>query len=261
MRVRIFHNEQGRLKETTQAAGLSKSNGWWNRIQIADINNDGYPDIIAANHGLNSRFKASVTKPVCMYVSDFDNNGSVEQIVTCYNGDSSYPMALRHDLVSVLPYLKKKYLKYENYKLQTIQDIFSKEQLDNAIKLEAYEMRSSVLINNGNKTFTVKPLPTEAQLSTMFGIAVDDFDHDGKTDIIMGGNFYQSKPEAGIYDASYGVLLKGDGKGNFSAVNKKQSGVMVKGQVRDIAKVKSGSRQLTIFGLNNEAPQILNFKE
>src|SRR5215208_7213896 len=99
-------------------------------------------------------FKASQTKPVSMYVSDFDNNGSVEQIVTCYNGDSSYPMLLRHDLVNVLPYLKKKYLKYESYKNQTMEDIFTKEQLSNAIKLDAREMRSSVIINNGNNTFT-----------------------------------------------------------------------------------------------------------
>jgi len=158
MPIKIFHNEETKLKEITSTDGLSKSNGWWNRIQIADINNDGYPDIIAANHGLNSRFKASQTKPVCMYVSDFDNNGSVEQIVTCYNGDSSYPMLLRHDLVNVLPYLKKKYLKYENYKLQTIEDIFTKEQLSRAIKLDAYTLQSSVIINNGNSTFTIKPI-------------------------------------------------------------------------------------------------------
>jgi len=260
MPIKIFHNEgSGKLKEVTGAAGLSKSNGWWNRIEIADVNNDGYPDIIAANHGLNSRFKASLAKPVSMYVSDFDDNGSIEQVVTCYNGDSSYPMALRHDLVNVLPYLKKKYLKYENYKKQTIEDIFSKEQLSKAIKLDAYEMRSSVIINNKNGTFTLRPLPAEAQLSQMYGIAIDDFDKDGKQDIIMGGNFYQSKPEVGIYDASYGVFLKGDGKGNFITVKEQQSGILVKGQVRDITEIKSGKKKLLVFALNNEAPKIFNY--
>ena len=166
MPVRIFHNENSTLKEVTTAAGLSKSNGWWNRIQIADINNDGYPDIIAGNHGLNSRFKATEAKPVCMYAGDFGNNGTVQQIVTCYNGDSSYPMLLRHDLVGVLPYLKKKYLKYENYKEQTIEDIFSREQLSKAIKLDAYTMQSSVFINNRNGTFTSKALPTAGAVIT-----------------------------------------------------------------------------------------------
>ena len=103
-------------------------------LQIADVNNDGYPDIIAANHGLNSRFKATEAKPVSMYVGDFGNNGTVQQIITCYNGDSAYPMLLRHDLVAVLPYLKKKYLKYENYKEQTVEDIFTQGAIKQSSK-------------------------------------------------------------------------------------------------------------------------------
>ena len=257
MPVRIFHNENGKqLKEITQAAGLENSNGWWNRLVIADVNGDGYDDIIAGNHGLNSRFKCSEHKPVSMYVSDFDENGSIEQIITCYNGDKAYPMVLRHDLVAELPYLKKKYLKYDSYKEQTIEDIFSKEQLGKAVKLEAKEMRSSVVLNNKNGTFTLKALPMEAQFSTVSGIAVSDYDGDGKEDILLGGNFYQSKPEAGIYDASYGLLLKGDGKGNFTTVNESLSGILVKGQVRNITPIKAGKKNLIIFSMNNEAPKI-----
>ena len=257
MPIRIFHNENGKqLKEVTTSAGLQNSNGWWNRLVIADVNGDGYDDIVAGNHGLNSRFKCSEHKPVSMYVSDFDENGSVEQVITCYNGDKAYPMALRHDLVAVLPYLKKKYLKYESYKEQTIDDIFTKDQLAKAVKLEAKEMRSSVLLNNRNGTFTLKPLPTEAQFSTVSGIAVSDYDGDGKQDILLGGNFYQSKPEVGIYDASYGLLLKGDGKGNFKAMNANKSGFFLKGAVRDIITIKSKKKDLVIVARNNDQLKI-----
>ena len=204
------------------------------------------PDIIAGNHGLNSRFKASETKPVCMYVGDFDNNGTTQQIVTCYNKDSAYPLLLRHDLVGVLPYLKKKYLKYESYKEQTIEDIFTKEQLSKAVKLEAYEMRSSVFINNRNGTFTIKALPREAQLSPVYGIAVGDYDGDGNKDILVGGNFYESKPEVGIYDASYGILLKGDGKGNFTALAAQQSGINIRGAVRDMITLQIKKKKIYI---------------
>ena len=260
MPIRIFHNEGGFLREVTREAGLNNSNGWWNRLQIADIDGDGYPDIVAGNHGLNSRFKASREKPVTMYVEDFSGNGNIEQIVCTYNGDKQYPLVLRHDLVGELPYLKKKYLRYAQYKEQTMEDIFGKEQLQKADKLEVYEMRSSVIMNNRNGTFTMKPLPIEAQFSTVFGLVIKDFDGDGRKDILLGGNFYQSKPEVGIYDASYGLLLKGDGKGNFKAVSPQNSGVVVKGAVRDITEIKAGKKQLLVFAKNNDKTEILSLK-
>ena len=126
-------------------------------ITVADINRDGYPDLVAGNHGLNSRFKASADKPVRMYVSDFDQNGTVEQVVTCYNGEKSYPMALRHDLVEVLPYLKKKYLKYESYKDKRRRYIYSRTT-QQSNKLEAYELRSSVFINDKNGGYISKAI-------------------------------------------------------------------------------------------------------
>jgi len=260
MPIRIFHNEGGRLKDITRAAGMEWSNGWWNRLEIADIDGDGYPDIVAGNHGLNSRFKATRQKPVSMYVGDFSRTGDIEQIVCTYNGDKQYPMVLRHDLVGELPYLKKKYLRYAQYKEQTMEDIFGQDLLQKMDKLDAYELRSSVLMNNRDGTFTMKPLPVEAQFSTVFGLVVKDYDGDGKADILLGGNFYQSKPEAGIYDASYGLLLKGDGKGSFTAIKPQTSGIVIKGAVRDMKEIKAGKNKLLIVAKNNDKIEILSFK-
>ena len=211
MPISVFVNEHGKFVNRTKENGLFNSNGWWNTIEKADIDHDGDMDFIAGNHGLNSRFRASMEKPVTMYVGDFDRNGSIEQIVCTYNGEKSYPMVLRHDLVQQIPNLKKKYLKYESYKDQTITDIFTEEQLNDAIKLEAFNLSSCVAINDGKGKFTLKPLPVDAQLSPMYGVMVDDFDRDGNLDVMMGGNLYRVKPEVGRYDASYGVFLKGDG--------------------------------------------------
>ncbi|AMR34461.1 hypothetical protein A0256_07360 [Mucilaginibacter sp. PAMC 26640] len=258
MPIRIFHNQGGRLNEITDAAGLSKSSGWWNRLQVADVNGDGYPDLVAGNHGLNSRFKASATKPVSLYTGDFSGTGAIEQIVCTYNGDKQYPMVLRHDLMGELPLLKKKYLRYEQYKEQTMEDIFGAELLKTITKTDAYEMRSCVVLNSGKGRFKLQPLPAEAQFSTVFGLVVKDQDGDGKADILLGGNFYQSKPEAGIYDASYGLLLKGNGSGGFRAVAPQQSGILVKGAVRDILQIDAGSKTLLVFAKNNEQTQILN---
>ena len=126
------------------------------------------------------------------------------------------------------------------------------------MKLDAYTMQSSVFINNKNGTFTSKPLPIPAQLSSMYGIAAEDFDKDGNTDILMGGNFYQSKPETGIYDASYGTMLKGDGKGNFTSLPAQQSGINLKGAVRDIIVLKIRKKKAILVAGNNEPLKLFN---
>jgi hypothetical protein len=261
MPVKILHNDGGKLNDITEPAGLAATNGWWNRLVIADVNNDNYPDIIAGNHGLNSRFTAGPNTPVTLYAADFDENGKTEQILTCYNRDTAYPMILRHDLVGLLPYLKKKYLKYESFKNQTIQDIFTTEQLQKAVKLQAFNMQSTVFINNKNGSFTAMPLPAKAQFSSVYGLLADDINKDGNTDLLIGGNFYESKPEAGIYDASYGLLLTGNGKGGFTVHPSTESGIRTRGAVRDIIAIKAGKKNMLLFARNNDVPELYNYSD
>lgn len=252
MPVKIFINEGNKFIDRTEVAGLIQSNGWWNRIEASDIDDDGDIDFVVGNHGLNSRFRATKEKPVCMYVSDFDQNGTIEQIICTFN-DKSYPMVLRHDLVTQIPSLKKKYLKYDAYKDQLISDIFSPEELARAIKLEVFELASSVLINDGHGKFSLQHLPIEGQFSAAYGLEISDFTGDGKKDILLGGNFYNAKPEVGRYDASYGLLLKGDGKGGFEAVSSKASGIKIQGEVRDIITVKSRTHDVILVSRNNDS--------
>lgn len=258
MPITVFSNEKGMFVNRTNEAGLGKSNGWWNRIDGADLDGDGDMDFVVGNHGLNSRFKATFNRPVSMYVSDFDKNGTVEQIVCTYNGDKSYPLALRHDLVKQIPSLKKKYLKYENYKDQTIADIFTPEQLSGARKLQVFELRTSILINDGKGNFELIALPIEAQFAPIFGIELRDFDNDGSMDILLGGNFYRSKPEVGRYDGSYGLYLRGTGTGNFKSLSARESGIRIDGEVRDIMTLSVAKETLVLVARNNEA--ILTYK-
>ncbi len=265
--ITIFKNEKGRFTATQcqlAADNLPPSipaSGCWNTLALADVNGDGYPDIVAGNHGLNSRFKADPGKPVTMWINDFDQNGTAEQIISAFNGDESYPLALRNDMVMQMPFLKKKYLYFRDYANQTVQDIFSPEQLEHAVKLEAFTFESAIFINDGKGNFSWKTLPLQAQLAPVHAIAARDFDGDGKVDLLLGGNFYRSKPEIGIYDGSYGLYLKGDGQGNFLPQLPMQSGFFVKGEIRSFAFLKSKNENLVLVGRNNDTPDIFKFGE
>lgn len=253
MPVTVLINEKGKFINSTSAAGLDHSNGWWNCIAAADVDHDGDVDFVVGNHGLNSRFKASVDKPVTIYTSDFDQNGDIEQIICMYNGDKSYPMVLRNDIVMQLQGLKKKYLRYDDYKDATIEDVFSPAELEKAVKLSAYELRTVLMINDGKGRFTRKELPVEVQFSTVYAVMVEDLDGDGNEDIFLGGNLYGAKPEVGRYDASRGFILKGNGRGDFVPVPAAASGVKIKGEVRDIKSLTDPSgKKVYLVSRNND---------
>ena len=215
MGIKLFENDNSNFNEISKDVGLKNTSGWWNRIITSDIDNDGDIDYILGNHGLNSRFKASLGEPISCYINDFDNNGSIEQIVCNYNQGESFPLVLRHDLIEQLPHLKKKYVNYSQYKGQTIKDLFTEKELEGSIVHEVTMLESVILLNNGEGFFNIKPLPKESQFSPIYAIIASDFDKDGNIDLILGGNLYNVKPEIGRYDASYGQFLKGLGNGNF----------------------------------------------
>jgi enediyne biosynthesis protein E4 len=252
--LNIFKNEKGKLLKIKD---LDKTNGWWNCIQAGDFNGDGLVDFAVGNHGLNSRFKATEITPLTLYVNDFDENGTKEPIICGFNDSKSYPMVLRQDIVSQIPSLKKKYLYFKNYKEQTINDIFASEKVTEALKYDVFTLKSCVMINKGNGQFEIRDLPIEAQLSPTFGIAIDDFDHDGKQDIVLGGNLSRAKPEVGTYLANYGVLLRGDGKGNFTTT--KNTGLKIIGEIRDLQTLKIKDKQVLMASRNNEGVKIFNY--
>jgi enediyne biosynthesis protein E4 len=257
MPVKVFLNKNGSFQDVSKQYGFEFSAGWYHTVEIADVNKDGFQDIITGNHGLNSRFKAAQDAPLKLFVNDFDANGTVEHFLTRNIDGKDYPFALRNDLVKQIPSLKKKYLHYRNYAGQSVTDIFSESQLKNTMVLEATDLESSVWLNSGKGTFLKTSLPAQAQFSPIYSILTDDYDGDGHPDILMGGNLHRAKPEAGIYDASYGLLLKGDGNGKFNSLLPSVSGVFLTGEIRALKRIDLNGKRAVIVGRNNDTLKIL----
>jgi hypothetical protein len=256
MPITVFRNMGGGKLARMAVRGLEKSNGWWNRIVATDVDGDGRVDFVVGNLGLNGRLHASPTEPATMYVKDFDGNGFAEQIISMYNGGVSYPLPLRDDLIKAIPSLKARYLNYKDYARQTITDIFPPKDLADALLKTVYTFATSVAHNNGDGSFTLTPLPDAAQLAPVYGILATDADRDGKPDLLLAGNFDGFKPEIGRMSASYGLMLRGDGKGGYTPLRALESGLVVPGQTRDIQRVRTADGELIVVARNNDRPLV-----
>lgn len=257
MPIRLFLNNGQKLEEITKNAGMGDSEGWWNKILAKDFDLDGDMDYVIGNFGLNSQIQASISEPASLYARDFDENGSIDPIMCYYIQGESYPMFSKDDLLGQINSLKAKYVKYEDYADQKITDIFTGEMLKGAQVLKAKNLSSSYLKNNGNNQFTLSPLPPSTQFSPIYGMVSGDFNKDGNPDLLLAGNFFGTRVKFGRYDANKGIYLIGDGKGNFRVVKPSESGLMVKGEVRDIAHLHLDSGDdLIIFAKNNSKIQI-----
>ena len=260
MPIMIFKNNGATFTDITIDAGLSQSSGWWNCIQEADIDNDGDIDFLAGNLGINSKLKTSEKNPVSLYVKDFDRNGNIDQILCLQKNGLDIPFATRDELLKQIPGLGSNIPSYSGYsKVRSIDDLFSKEQLRNIPVREAKAFHSSYIENLGNETFKIHHLPTEAQFAPVLSILPGDFDKDEHMDLLLGGNFNGASINLGLYDASYGFFLKGDGNGAFTTVPF-DCGWFIKGEIRDLKRVNlHDGRTLIMVARNNDSIQIFNW--
>jgi hypothetical protein len=245
-----FFKNVGKKLEKMTLPGMENLKGWYRTLEVGDFNGDGKPDLALGNQGFNTRMKGSKTTPIRMYLNDFDQNGSIEQVYTQVLDGVAIPYTLKHELERQVPSIKKKYIRYADYADQSLEDIFSKEVIDRSIIQEMNHLESGILLNQGGGNFAWKPFPIDGQKSWIFAIQVLDINEDGIQDLILGGNLYHVKPELGKYDASYGEVLLGKGDGTFTFWPNRNHGLKLEGDIRAIAPL--GDKKLLF--VKNSAP-------
>ena len=256
MPVTVFINMNGKLENKTSSYFDKPMSGWWNKLLLQDLNADGKPDLVVGNLGLNSQCRASDKEPADMYYKDFDDNGSVDPMLCFYIQGKTYPYVTRDELLDQMSIMRTRFTDYKSYADAVLTDVFTPEELKGAAHLQANQLATTLFIAGADGKFHQKAMPAEVQFSPVFAITALDYDKDGKQDLLLFGNINHARLRFGKYDANYGVLLQGDGTGNFSYIPQNKSGLLVRGDARSI--INTGKTLL--IGINQQPVKAYQIK-
>jgi hypothetical protein len=251
MPLTVLLHTNGKWVDHTKDYFGKEYRGFWNKLLVDDFNKDGKPDLIVGNLGLNTQCRASEQEPADMIYKDFDDNGSVDPILCFYIQGNSYPYVTRDELLDQMSMMRTRFPDYKSYAETTLTTIFTPEELAGATRLQANYLKTAYFESDAKGKFQEKNLPQAVQLSPVCALTSLDYDQDGNQDILLGGNINQARLRFGKSDASFGTLLKGDGKGHFTYIPQRQSGFHVSGDVRSIISLGN----TVLFGINQQALQ------
>jgi hypothetical protein len=263
----FLQNQKGKLVLQSMGSNIAGKTGWWNSIAAGDFDKDGDIDYVMGNMGKNSFYRADANHPVRILGGDFDKNGSYDAIPSLFLPDikgrkKEFPAQSRDDLVKQMISMRNRFQNYKGFAIAGINDVLSPDQKKMAIQLSATEFSSVFLKNNGKGNFEMIPLPREAQYSTLNGMVVDDFTGDGNLDIAINGNDYGTEVSVGRYDALNGLVLQGDGKGNFTPLSILQSGIFLPGNGKAFVQIAGAKGQSCIAASENRGPlRLFELKE
>ncbi|MBL0739802.1 VCBS repeat-containing protein [Chryseolinea lacunae] len=261
MPVMVFENMKGVLTDNTVTAGTANTAGLWCRLISADVDADGDLDVVAGNAGLNLSLKATPDQPITLHYGDFNGDGRIDPILSTHVQGKPYPYPSRDEMLEQLPALKRKFTSYELYANAKLEDVIGAEQLKQGSVVRAVMLASCIFKNVGNGKFETMSLPVEAQFSMNSAMAFDDFDADGVNDMLLAGNFYPYRVQAGRSDAGSGLILKGGGLGKYTPTLFPATGFYAPGDVRALAvlKTKTNERRV-VLGVNDGVPLVFRYK-
>ncbi len=257
MPVTLFRNNGDGFTNVTARMGMNNTRGWWNSITAVDFDKDGDMDYILGNQGLNNKYGPVEGHPLNVLARDFNNNGVVDNIISSWREGDYYPVHLKNDIDRQIPYFRKKYPEFRNYSLLTTEEIFADEDMEGVYEAEADIFESILIENENGNRFKWRALPVEAQFAPVNGMVSGDFNRDGEYDILMVGNDHSTELFSGKHDAFIGLVLAGDGRGNFEPVSVDKSGFFIDGDAKALVNITgAGGGPLYIASQNSDSLKI-----
>ena len=260
MEPRFFILDNGKFSDVTENTGLNNSLGWWFSINEGDFDNDGDMDYIAGNLGLNYKYKGTPEEPFRIYANDFDNNGRSDIVLGYFSDSVCYPVRGRECSSQQIPEIERKFENYELFANASIIDIYGEQNIENSLLYEATNFATSYIENKGNGKFIISKLSNEAQKSSVNAIIVRDYNKDGNLDLVIAGNLYASEVETVRNDASIGLYLEGNGKGDFNPIPYVKSGLMIPNDAKDIKEINTVNGTVILVANNNDYLQAIKKK-
>ena len=251
MPIKMYENTNGKFSEIKN--DLADFTGFWRGITAADFDKDGDIDFTIGNLGTNTKLRKEENSLLKMWVKDIDNNQTKEHIIAYNRGDKFYPIASKDEMGKQIPsIISKRFTDYKDFAGKTIQEIFEKKELADADEKIVNTYESVYLENLGGNKFRIKPLPSLAQVSKVMTMLAEDVNNDGNMDVILGGNFDGANMYQARYDASFGLILKNDEKGNFTATLPTDHGFILEGDIRDIKSINILKNKAYLVARNND---------
>ena len=254
MPVTLFENKENTLTKKT-IESLINTSGWWFSIEKGDFDKDGDEDYIIGNLGENYKYQTRPEKPFDIYYNDFDSNGKGDIVLGYYDGDKHYPLRGFSCSSEQIPSLKTEIKKYDIFASLEIDEVYGKGELANSLHYIS-DTFSSIYLENKAGSFVIHKLPVEVQLAPVNDIVVSDFNADGNLDALLAGNMFASEIETPRADAGTGILIVGDGKGNFKTVRSKDSGFFANGDVKKLLPIQVKENQYILVGNTNGKLQV-----
>lgn len=258
MRPRLFINSEDHFSDASDELLLELPTGYWYSVASGDFNEDGRPDFVLGNLGLNTRYKASPEYPLIVYNNDFDENGSVDIISTFYENESQYTVKNLESLKPRINGFSKKFYRTEAFAQSDIKQIFGVERISESEKLVVENTASILLLSTKTGTYVSSELPRLAQTGPIRAIIVGDLTEDDHQDILVAGNFYHSEVERGRYTAMKGLLLEGNGLGQFNPVSPRESGFVIPGETRSMAELECQGESFVVAARNSNTAKVFS---